>query len=100
GPHRCLPSFPTRRSSDLFRWEPEAKVPRRAKLLVAATAIPFLLLGVAENMSDRVLREASTALETFNSSSPSSARPASLGMPGKRDRKSTRLNSSHDQISY
>jgi ABC-type multidrug transport system permease subunit len=31
-------------SAQLFRWEPEAKVPRRAKLLVAATAIPFLLL--------------------------------------------------------
>ncbi len=76
----CLTFF---LSAQLFRWEPEAKVPRRAKLLVAATAIPFLLLGVAENMSDRVLREARTALETFNSSSPSSARPASLGMPGK-----------------
>src|SRR6266700_4987077 len=58
----CLTFF---LSCQLFRWEPEAKVPRRAKLLVAATAIPFLLLGVAENMSDRVLREASTALETF-----------------------------------
>jgi hypothetical protein len=75
----CLTFF---LSAQLFRWEPEAKVPRRAKLLVAATAIPFLLLGVVENTSDRVLREASTALETFNSA-PSSARPASLGLPGK-----------------
>ena len=32
----------------LFRWEPEVKVHRRAKLLVAATAIPFLLLGLWE----------------------------------------------------
>ncbi|HKW56433.1 MAG TPA: ABC transporter permease [Candidatus Acidoferrum sp.] len=33
----------------LFRWEPEVKTHRRAKLLVAATAIPFLLLGIWEN---------------------------------------------------
>jgi len=69
-------------SAQLFRWEPEAKVPRRAKLLVAATAIPFLLLGVVENMSDRVLHEAQTAFEMFTSA-PSSARPASLGVPRK-----------------
>src|SRR5689334_7599395 len=72
----CLTFF---LSAQLFRWEPEAKVPRRAKLLVAATIIPFLLLGVAENMSDRVLVEASTALAKFDSG-PSQARPA-LGMP-------------------
>jgi len=75
----CLTFF---LSAQLFRWEPEAKIPRRAKLLVAATAIPFLLLGVVENMSDRVLREAHTAFEAFTSA-PSQARPASLGMPGK-----------------
>ena len=72
----CLTFF---LSAQLFRWEPEAKVPRRAKLLVAATAIPFLLLGIAENMSDRVLVEASTALARFDSG-PSTARPA-LGIP-------------------
>jgi ABC-type polysaccharide/polyol phosphate export permease len=75
----CLTFF---LSAQLFRWEPEAKVPRRAKLLVAATAIPFLLLGVVENMSDRVLREAHTAFETFTSA-PASPRPSSLGIPGK-----------------
>jgi ABC-type multidrug transport system permease subunit len=69
-------------SAQLFRWEPEAKVPRRAKLLVAATAIPFILLGVVENMSDRVLREAHTAFENFTSV-PSSPRPPSMGMPAK-----------------
>jgi hypothetical protein len=66
-------------SAQLFRWEPEAKVPRRAKLLVAATAIPFLLLGIVENKSDRILREAHIAFETFTAA-PSSARPASLGI--------------------
>jgi ABC-type multidrug transport system permease subunit len=69
-------------SAQLFRWEPEAKVPRRAKLLVAATAIPFLLLGIVENMSDRVLREAHTAFESFTSV-PSSPKPPSIGMPAK-----------------
>jgi ABC-2 type transporter len=76
----CLTFF---LSAQLFRWEPEAKVPRRAKLLVAATAIPFLLLGIVENTSDRILREAHTAFETFTAA-PSSVRPASIGIPVKR----------------
>ncbi len=62
-------------SVQLFRWEPESKIPRRAKLLVAGTAIPFLLLGVWENCTDRILNEARTAFETVFSS----PRPA----PGK-----------------
>src|SRR5690349_17651553 len=73
----CLTFF---LSTQLFRWEPEAKVPRKAKLLVAATAIPFLLLGVVENMSDRILVEAKTALERFDTG-PSSSRPPSVGIP-------------------
>ena len=75
----CLTFF---LSAQLFRWEPEAKVPRKAKLLVAATAIPFLLLGVVENLSDRVLVEARTALERFDSGPPP-ARPAALSIPAK-----------------
>ena len=67
-------------SAQLFRWEPEAKVPRRAKFLVAATAIPFLLLGVVENLSDRTLREAHVAFEQFTSD-PSSPKPPALAMP-------------------
>src|SRR5258707_6119004 len=54
-------------SAQLFRWEPEAKTPRRAKLLVAATAIPFLLLGVVENRSDRILLEAKSAFLSMTS---------------------------------
>ena len=37
-------------SRQLFRWEPEAKVPGRAKMWVVVAMIPFLLLGVWENM--------------------------------------------------
>jgi ABC-2 type transport system permease protein len=55
-------------SAQLFRWEPEAKTPRRAKLLVVATAIPFLILGVVENRSDRILLEARSAFISFTSS--------------------------------
>jgi ABC-2 type transport system permease protein len=74
----CLTFF---LSAQLFRWEPEAKVPRRAKLLVAATAIPFLLLGIVENRSDRMLQEARAAFETFTGpESAPKARP--IGAPG------------------
>ena len=54
-------------SMQLFRWEPETKIPRRAKLLVLATAIPFVLLGVWENRTDRILRESQTAFGAFES---------------------------------
>jgi len=37
-------------SRQLFRWEPESKVPRQAKLLVLAAFLPFLLFGAWENI--------------------------------------------------
>ena len=69
-------------SVQLFRWEPETKIPRRAKLLVACTAIPFFLLGIWENHTDRILKEAKSAFDaTLNSPRPAvgkmSLRPAS-----------------------
>ncbi len=64
-------------SAQVFRWEPEAKTPRRAKLLVAATAIPFLILGVAENRSDRILIESRSAFISFTS--PASVPKSSIG---------------------
>ncbi len=36
-------------SRQLFRWEPEAKVPGRAKLWVLAAMIPFLVFGIWQN---------------------------------------------------
>lgn len=53
-------------SSQLFRWEPEAKTPRRAKLYVAATAIPFLLLGIWEARSGRVIAEENVIIQGFD----------------------------------
>jgi ABC-type multidrug transport system permease subunit len=56
-------------SAQLFRWEPESKIPRRAKLLVAATAIPFVLLGVWENHSSRTISKAKAMSESLNAPS-------------------------------
>ena len=50
-------------SSQLFRWEPEAKIPRKAKLYVAATAIPFILLGIWEAKNGRVIAEEKTIIQ-------------------------------------
>jgi ABC-type multidrug transport system permease subunit len=52
-------------SSQLFRWEPEAKIGRKAKFYVAATAIPFVLLGVWEARNGRVIAEENRAEQKF-----------------------------------
>jgi ABC-2 type transport system permease protein len=41
-------------SQQLFRWEPEAKIPRNAKLWAASALIPFLLLGIWESGHNRL----------------------------------------------
>jgi ABC-2 type transport system permease protein len=46
-------------AAQLFRWEPETKVPRRAKLWAAAAVIPFLLLGVWESWNGDLRTHAS-----------------------------------------
>jgi ABC-2 type transport system permease protein len=38
-------------AAQLFRWDPEAKAPRSAKLWAASAIIPFLLLGVWETVN-------------------------------------------------
>jgi ABC-2 type transport system permease protein len=49
-------------SAQLFRWDAESKIPRRAKLWAASTAIPFLLLGVYENRTGRLVAESQAAM--------------------------------------
>jgi ABC-2 type transport system permease protein len=49
-------------SSVLFRWEPEAKLPRNAKLWAVATILPFILLGIWENHNGKVLSSAASML--------------------------------------
>jgi ABC-2 type transport system permease protein len=56
-------------SAQLFRWEPESRIPRRAKLWAAATAIPFLLLGVYENRTGRLVAESQAAMHAVENSS-------------------------------
>jgi ABC-type multidrug transport system permease subunit len=58
-------------SSQLFRWEPEAKIGRRAKLYVAATAIPFILLGVWEARYGRVIAEEKMTMQRVDDSEKS-----------------------------
>lgn len=47
-------------SSLLFRWEPEAKLPKNAKLWAVATLLPFILLGVFENHYGTLVKTAQT----------------------------------------
>jgi uncharacterized BrkB/YihY/UPF0761 family membrane protein len=61
-------------AAQLFRWEPETKIPRNAKLWAAATIIPFLLLGIWEQSNGKMLMEAQAAYHAV-SSDPSQAAP-------------------------
>lgn len=60
-------------SQNLFRWEPEQKVSRRAKIWAASTIVPFLLLGVWEYSHGQLLRNSRSA---YNSVRESPAQPA------------------------
>src|SRR5206468_13107065 len=90
--HRDLHSFPTRRSSDLAQ---RNVTTIRSAIALAATA-----------QADRREPRAAATRATTNPSpsafddgaSASSISSRAIAMSG--DRKSTRLNSSHDQISY
>ena len=52
-------------SAQLFRWEPEAKIPRKAKLWALGTALPFFLLGVWENTRGDILNQAQVAFHSL-----------------------------------
>jgi ABC-2 type transport system permease protein len=66
-------------ASQLFRWEAESKIPRKAKLWAAATALPFILLGVWENHSGTLLLQSKAALHAINN--PTKAKPQSDSPP-------------------
>jgi ABC-2 type transport system permease protein len=62
-------------SRQIFRWEPEAKVPGRAKLWVLAALVPFLIFGAYENIhGDRLahIQKDFTFLDKFTMAPPSS----------------------------
>jgi ABC-2 type transport system permease protein len=62
-------------SSLLFRWEPEARLPRNAKLWAISTILPFFLLGIWENHNGKLLATAASML---------SDRPAENAPPADR----------------
>ena len=61
-------------STQLFRWEPEEKVTRRAKLWAVATILPFLILGVWENKYGS-LRGTAASLQTDKPADSQSSHP-------------------------
>jgi ABC-type multidrug transport system permease subunit len=48
-------------AAQLFRWEPETKIPRTGKLWAVATIIPFVLLGIWEHGNGQMLTAAQAA---------------------------------------
>ena len=63
-------------AAQLFRWEPEAKIPRNAKLWALGTALPFLLLGAWENTNGDILKQAQAAYHSLE-------QPANSDQPAK-----------------
>jgi len=66
-------------ATQLFRWEPEAKIPRRGKLLALATALPFFLLGAWENGRGNLLAQSQAtfhSLDTPRDNPPQPSAPA------------------------
>jgi len=53
-------------SRQLFRWEPEAKVPRNAKLWVLAALVPFLAFGTWESVHGKRLNHIATNFDTLS----------------------------------
>jgi ABC-2 type transport system permease protein len=83
-------------ASQLFRWEPESKIPRKAKLFAAATALPFLLLGIWENKTGTLLLEAQAAYMAVDRSEKSKQAPPRSGAESnQQERQSEPPNDSH-----
>jgi ABC-2 type transport system permease protein len=75
-------------SRRLFRWEPEAKVPGRAKLWVLAALIPFFVFGAYENLNGHLLKRVDSNLQLLDGGShqaspapPPSQNPPQLSTP-------------------
>ena len=75
-------------STQLFRWEPESKIPRNAKLWAAATALPFILLGLWENRTGNILLQSQAAYMSVDrqdkpSRPPNTPRPPAKDQPNR-----------------
>src|SRR5690606_41953954 len=93
-----LPSFPTRRSSDL---EKLADLQAQARVYAETTAVELQQARGSDAIADLVARKLSAGARNHPGMSmaliPIGPRPTFSGL---QDRKSTRLNSSHVKISY
>ncbi len=63
-------------SRRLFRWEPEAKVPRRAKLWVVVAMVPFFVFGTYENLYGGLLDRIDQTLNFHSIAASQPQRPA------------------------
>jgi ABC-type multidrug transport system permease subunit len=61
----------------LFRWEPEAKAPRRAKLYALLALLPFLLFGAWENVAGTRLHRVNRNFERLSNAVLTQPSPAS-----------------------
>lgn len=69
-------------SRQIFRWEPEAKLPKRAKLWVIAALIPFLFFGAYENLRGTMLQSTRSDFQMM-SQGPVPSRPVAAPLPSK-----------------
>jgi ABC-type multidrug transport system permease subunit len=72
-------------AANLFRWEPESKIPRNAKLWAAATALPFLFLGFWEHHSGTILLESQAVYMHLEDSDKSDKATMPEKNPNKSD---------------
>jgi ABC-type multidrug transport system permease subunit len=63
-------------AAQLFRWEPEVKIPRRAKLWAATTILPFLFFGIWESKNREMLDQARAAFQSVDEPAKKNAPPA------------------------
>jgi ABC-2 type transport system permease protein len=61
-------------SRQIFRWEPEARLPGRAKLWVVAALVPFLFFGVYENFHGDMLTHVRQDFQLINGRAPGQPR--------------------------
>src|SRR5204862_4529219 len=94
GPHPSLPSFPTRRSSDLAVGDAQRALEAREQL-ARGMELQQVVLGLAL-MADLVGHRARAPVLLVDDLPARGDHRAHV----RQDRKSTRLNSSHVEISY
>ncbi|HEU5409686.1 MAG TPA: ABC transporter permease [Candidatus Acidoferrales bacterium] len=68
-------------SRQIFRWEPEAKLPRRAKLWAIAALIPFLFFGAYENLHGGMLRHVNHDFRLIDESTAAPVHPVAPAHP-------------------